>query len=593
MPDLPHLRYKVGHFQKFRRRRPACEDNLHVDGPLPDRTRDRLGIDKTVINSDVHLIQDDKIIITRCQALFSEFKPPLRFLDIYGLQLSPEDVFRSAGPLMTDSRQQCKTRDLAVEIPPLHELDEGDLSSVTGNPQRQPQCSSGFALSVARIDLYKARIEDTLRDIFPCHCPFLLSNPPFIVIQPDAQKTSLWVILDEWGKSPTGGFYLKIKVNPEDFQVEEVLSTPLAQTMKPHRVYRLKKRNWNTVDALAEIARTKKIPLKDLHWCGRKDRSALTTQYFSTTSLVDMSFKSTNVSTEFAGFSNSELGPSSISGNLFRIALRDLTPGEISTTRKRIGFLEEFGFANYFDDQRFGDVESGGFLGEMLIKRHFKAAVKRIFTSCHPEAPGETRKRKKALADRWGRWSDVAPLCPEPQLKAMLEAMMNGEGPIGALRKVPREEMGQYFSSYQSFIWNLVLAEVLKKRECRLFAIPCRMGPLPQYDELSPDNLAFLSELQIPTAAADMPPMPEETGAILSRILFQRGVRLSKFRLPEIPQAYFASFERPAIVIPGEVRCEEGEDRLFPGRQLLSLEFFLPRGSFATMLIKSISGNPE
>jgi len=381
---------------------------------------------------------------------------------------------------------------------------------------------------------------------------------------------------------------LKIKVNPEDFQVEEVLSTPLTRTNAPHRVYRLKKRNWNTVDAMAEIASAKGISLKELHWCGRKDRYALTTQHFSTSSPTDMSFKSNNLSVKFEGFSNSELGPSSISGNRFKVVLRDLTPGEMTTALKRLNSLKESGFANYFDDQRFGDVESGGFIGEMLVKRRFKAAVKRIFTSCHPEAPGETRKRKSALSDRWGRWSDVAPLCPEPQLKAMLEALMSGGGPIGSLRKVPREEMGQYFSSYQGFIWNLVLMEVLKSRTDRLFEIPCRTGALLQYDELTPEDLTFLSGLQIPTPAADMPPMPGDTGTILSRILFERGVRLSKFRLPEITQAYFATFLRPAIVIPEELHWEEGPDNLFPERQMLTLEFFLPRGSFATMLIKSI-----
>ena len=386
---------------------------------------------------------------------------------------------------------------------------------------------------------------------------------------------------------------MKIKVNPEDFQVEEVLSAPLLEKKTSYRVYRLRKRNWNTVDALADIARASGVSLKELHWCGRKDRSALTTQYFSTTSQADMTFRSTNVSTEFAGFADSELGPSSIAGNRFRVVLRDMVPEEAGAVSNRLESLRKHGFANYFDDQRFGDVENGGFIGEMLVKRRFKAAVKRIFTACHPEAPAETRKRKKALADRWGRWSDVAPLCPEPQLKAMLEALMSGGGPIGSLREVPREEMGQYFSSYQSFIWNLVLAEVIKNRECRLFEIPCRTGSLPQYDGLTPDDLAFLSELQIPTAAADMPPMPGETGAILSRILFERGVRLSKFRLPEIPQAYFASFARPAVVVPGEMKWEEAPDRLFSGKLMLTLGFFLPRGSFATMLIKSISGNPE
>ncbi|HRV72177.1 MAG TPA: tRNA pseudouridine(13) synthase TruD, partial [Thermovirgaceae bacterium] len=123
---------------------------------------------------------------------------------------------------------------------------------------------------------------------------------------------------------------MKIKVNPEDFRVEEILSAPLSQDESPHRVYRLRKRNWNTVDALAEISRAGELPLKELRWCGRKDRAALTTQYFSTTSRKDLTFKSTNVSAEFAGFSDSELRPSSISGNRFSIAIRDLAEGELT-----------------------------------------------------------------------------------------------------------------------------------------------------------------------------------------------------------------------------------------------------------------------
>lgn len=387
---------------------------------------------------------------------------------------------------------------------------------------------------------------------------------------------------------------MKIKVNPEDFQVEEVLSAPLLKRKTPHRVYRLRKRNWNTVDALAEIARTNRASLKELHWCGRKDRSALTTQHFSTSSETDMSFKSTNVSAEFAGFAPSELGPSSISGNRFKVVLRDMTAVEVGAVSNRLESLKRFGFANYFDDQRFGDVESGGFIGEMLVKRRFDAVVKRIFASCHPEAPSETRKRKNALAGKWGRWSEMEPLCPEPHLKTMLEAMKNGEGPIGALRKVPREEMGQYFSSYQSFIWNLVLGEVLKKRTgSLLFEIPCRTGTLLQYDELAEVDFAFFSGLQIPTVAAEMIPITDDIKSIMSRLLFERGVKLSKFRLPEVPQAYFASFDRPAIVIPDDLSWKEYPDSLFPGQQMLALEFFLPRGSFATMLIKSIGGDPE
>jgi tRNA pseudouridine13 synthase len=265
----------------------------------------------------------------------------------------------------------------------------------------------------------------------------------------------------------------------------------------------------------------------------------------------------------------------------------------LANLSKRLASLQKSGFANYFNDQRFGDAGSGDFLGEMLVKRRFDAAVKKIITTCHPEAPSSTRKRKSAIADIWGKWEKVAALCPEPALKPIVEALKAGEGAIGALRKVPREEMGQYLSSYQSFLWNMVLKGSLEQRTITLFEIPCITGTLLQYEDLSEDELAFLSLLQVPTVGADMLPLTEGIKRIMSRVLFERGVKLAKFRLPEIPQAYFASFLRPAIVIPGELKWEAAPDSLFPGRQMLRLEFFLPRGSFATMLIKSIGGETE
>jgi len=384
---------------------------------------------------------------------------------------------------------------------------------------------------------------------------------------------------------------LRIKVNPEDFQVEEILSVPLLETGAAQRVYRLKKRNWNTVDALTRISDSKGVALRDLNWCGRKDKAALTVQYFSTSSDRDMTFKSGNVSAEFAGFAVNRLGPGSLSGNRFRIVLRDMDPREAEGTLMRLGEVKRSGFANYFDDQRFGDIAGGGpFIGELIVKRRFGEALKNIFTSCHPEAPAKTRKRKREIDRKWGKWEELAQLCPETNLKEMLDVMKKGKGELEALRKIPREEMGQYLSSYQSFLWNLVLAEIIRKTADSLFDVKFHPLDLVQFRRLPQGKIEQLAELEIPTAAAGMPEMAEDLGKTLSRVLYNRGVRLSKFRLPEIPQAYFSSFGRRAITIPEDLKWEEREDRLFPGKSMIMLEFSLPAGSFATMLIKSVSG---
>ncbi len=384
---------------------------------------------------------------------------------------------------------------------------------------------------------------------------------------------------------------MRIKVNPEDFQVEEILSVPLLETPAAHKVYRLKKRNWNTVDALTRIADHTGVTLRDLNWCGRKDKAALTVQHFSTSSEKDMNFRGGNVSAEFAGFAVNRLGPGSLSGNRFRIVIRDMDPREAKGILSRLGEVKRSGFANYFDDQRFGDVASGGpFIGELMVKRRFGEALKNIFTSCHPEAPSRTRKRKLETDRKWGKWEELSQLCPEVNLREMLDVLKKGKGELEALRKIPREEMGQYLSSYQSFLWNLVLAEIIKETADGLFDVEFHPLDLVQYRRLPQEKIEGLAELEIPTPAAGMPEMTGNLDKILSRVLFSRGVRLSKFRLPEIPQAFFASFGRRAIAFPEDLKWEEGEDRLFPGKSMMILEFVLPAGSFATMLIKSVSG---
>ncbi|MDD3389845.1 MAG: tRNA pseudouridine(13) synthase TruD, partial [Synergistaceae bacterium] len=75
-------------------------------------------------------------------------------------------------------------------------------------------------------------------------------------------------------------------------------------------------------------------------------------------------------------------------------------------------------------------------------------------------------------------------------------------------------------------------------------------------------------------------------------LLAERGVRLSKFRMKEISQAYFASFPRRCVVVPGDLKCEREEDPLFPGKLAIRTGFFLPRGSYATMLLKTAAAGP-
>jgi len=47
--------------------------------------------------------------------------------------------------------------------------------------------------------------------------------------------------------------------------------------------------------------------------------------------------------------------------------------------------------------------------------------------------------------------------------------------------------------------------------------------------------------------------------------------------------------DRRAVVVPEDLAVSAGSaDELYPGRQKVALSFFLPRGSYATLLIKRL-----
>lgn len=71
-----------------------------------------------------------------------------------------------------------------------------------------------------------------------------------------------------------------LKHSAEDFQVNEVLDIPLSGAGE-HLWLWVEKRNLNTEEAAKRIARAAGVPLKAISYAGLKDRQALTRQWFS------------------------------------------------------------------------------------------------------------------------------------------------------------------------------------------------------------------------------------------------------------------------------------------------------------------------
>ena len=78
--------------------------------------------------------------------------------------------------------------------------------------------------------------------------------------------------------APVGSAILK--ATAEDFQVDEVLDIPLADEGE-HLWLWVEKRNLNTEEAARRLARAAGVPVRAISYAGLKDRQALTRQWFS------------------------------------------------------------------------------------------------------------------------------------------------------------------------------------------------------------------------------------------------------------------------------------------------------------------------
>ena len=379
-----------------------------------------------------------------------------------------------------------------------------------------------------------------------------------------------------------------IKKTPEDFVVREVLQAPPRTQEGPFRLFLLEKRGWNTRDAMKALADRTKVPLREIRAAGQKDKNARTAQHLSVPARFDLTCSGDGFSVSFAGYGDAPLGHPSLRGNRFDVVLRNMGKREAASAERRLLETADRGFINYFGDQRFGAVGQGGeFLAEMLVKRLYGPALRKYLSACHPEAPVAVKRRKSLVAERWGRWDEVASLCDEPHLKKMAE-ILRAKGAAGfraCLALIPADEMGMHFSAYSSFLWNETLSRFLADQKGALFPVRLRTGEVLQFRSLDETLALRLRTEPLATVAPDMPALPEDMGEVFLRLLAERGVRLSKFRLKEIPQAYFASFPRACLVVPEDLSVAREEDALYQGRFALRAGFFLPRGSYGTVLL--------
>ena len=149
----------------------------------------------------------------------------------------------------------------------------------------------------------------------------------------------------------------QLKAEPEDFFVDEQLG--FEPSGSGDFVWlQIEKRGANTDWVAGKIVELAKVKPHEVSYAGKKDRHALTRQWFSVAiqaklepdwyDLEDAEIKILQISRD-----EEKLRPGDHQANKFLIRLRNID-GDIDGCIKRLQLIAKMGFPNYFGEQRFG-----------------------------------------------------------------------------------------------------------------------------------------------------------------------------------------------------------------------------------------------
>jgi tRNA pseudouridine13 synthase len=382
-----------------------------------------------------------------------------------------------------------------------------------------------------------------------------------------------------------------IKESPDDFIVEEIPSY-LPCGSGEHCYLTIEKRSITTLEAIRRIAGCLKISEREVGYAGMKDAVGVTRQTISLQRITPekaLALEIDGVKMVSAERHTNKLKLGHLKGNRFRIVIRGVSDSAPERLPLILEILRRRGVPNYFGLQRYGAQGNSHLIGAAMVRRKWHECVDHLIGD--PDAVRDDAWSAAINAYRQGDIHQVLSLFPRHcrSERDVLQRLASRPGEYEkAFSSVHPRLKKLYLSALQSFLFDQVVARRINHLDeilagdlaCKHVNGACFLVEDAAVEQERSD--AFEISPSGPMFGCSMK-MAE--GVVREReqdILEQAGLTLQLF---DMPGGLRMEGERRALrVPPGDITWSvTGENA--------TLEFTLPKGSYATSLLREIIRN--
>jgi tRNA pseudouridine13 synthase len=385
---------------------------------------------------------------------------------------------------------------------------------------------------------------------------------------------------------------MKLKHRVGDFKVRELLREDYLEDSGPVRVYRVTKRKLTSPEAARVLAAEAGVGQEQVGLAGLKDRQGITVQHMSVVDGRDVRLEVEGLRIEPIGFARSPLESADSLGNAFDINVRALSPSEVSALRSNLDSVREGGVPNYFDDQRFGNLRAEqGWVPLDLARGRIEEGLRRMLCEPSPFDDDRHARLKRLLDEHWGDWLECLDVARRIGVHRSLFEHL-AEHPTdfaGAFRHVAARTRLIHLYAWQSHVWNRAVAAWVRGRVAVDDRVVLESVEGPLVCPGTPLGAADLGRtLPLPGPGLQGVTDPEHE-RLFADVLAEDGLVPDQFRIEGVPGFQLKPEARSLFVVPRFLRVRPSQpDPEHRGGLMVRLRFELPRGSYATLVVKRL-----